>query len=88
MEYKFMADPGHGWLSVKRAELVRLGLIEKISRFSYQKGDSVYLEEDCDASLFLAEKRNRNESFTIKESHTNRNHWIRNCTPFSAGVMV
>jgi len=50
--YSFYNDPGHGWLAVKRKELVELGIIDKISTCSYQKGQTVYLEEDCDAPLF------------------------------------
>ena len=55
--YKFHSDPGHGWLEVPREEVDRLGLAEKISRYSYQSidGKRVFLEEDCDMGvLFLA----------------------------------
>jgi len=51
-KYIAHTDGGHGWLAVKRAELVELGILDKVSRYSYQRGDTVYLEEDCDASLF------------------------------------
>lgn len=46
-------DSGHGWLEVERSELKRLGVEKKISSYSFQRGDKVYLEEDCDATLFL-----------------------------------
>jgi hypothetical protein len=45
------SDPGHSWYAVKRSRLEALGLIDKISACSYQRGDTVYLEEDQDASL-------------------------------------
>jgi hypothetical protein len=51
--YSFYNDPGHGWLAVKRKELVELGIIDKITEYSYQRGQTVYLEEDCDATLFV-----------------------------------
>lgn len=51
--YKFYNDPGHGWLAVKRKELIELGVIGQISRYSYQRGGTVYLEEDGDASRFI-----------------------------------
>lgn len=51
-EYNFYTDPGHGWLEVPRAELKALGILSKVSGYSYQKGNMVYLEEDCDLSLF------------------------------------
>ena len=46
-------DGGHGWLEVERSELKRLGIETKISSYSFQRGDKVYLEEDCDATIFL-----------------------------------
>jgi len=52
-KFTFHSDCGHGWLAVKRKLLIELDLIGKISNHSYQKGSTVYLEEDCDASLFV-----------------------------------
>lgn len=46
-------DPGHGWLAVKREELIAMGILHHITSYSYQKGATVYLEEDCDASTFV-----------------------------------
>jgi hypothetical protein len=56
--YKFHADPGHGWLAVSLHEISELGLTNKISSCSYVSPDyqTVYLEEDCDLSLFLRAK--------------------------------
>jgi hypothetical protein len=51
--YKFYSDPAHAWLAVKRKELIELGLENPISSYSYQRGDTVYLEEDQDATLFI-----------------------------------
>ena len=45
---KFHQDPGHGWLCVKRSELEDLGIADRITSFSYQKNQSVYLQEDLD----------------------------------------
>ena len=52
VKLKSFSDSGHGWLAVKRKD-IPLEILNQISRFSYQRGDSVYLEEDCDASLFV-----------------------------------
>jgi hypothetical protein len=49
----FYADAGHGWLKVKKTELVRLGISEKITAYSYQFKEWAYLEEDCDLSAFV-----------------------------------
>ncbi len=54
MKLRFYSDPGHGWLAVKRQTLIDLGIADKISGYSYQRGDTVYLEEDSDAGLFVA----------------------------------
>lgn len=51
--YKFYIDPGHGWLAVKITELLELGIITKITSYSYMRGATAYLEEDVDASLFI-----------------------------------
>jgi len=65
--YLFHSDPGHGWLQVKRQELKELGILDKISNYSYQKGDNVYLEEDCDYSLFVERMKELGRPFEIKE---------------------
>lgn len=67
MKYDFISDPGHGWLKVKRSELVRLGIDQQITGCSYQRGDDVYLEEDCDAELFIETKRSRGEAIGFRE---------------------
>lgn len=54
--YRFFEDPGHGWLEVTRQELNELGISDRISSYSYQKDGLVYLEEDCDATLFCQAK--------------------------------
>ena len=53
MEYIFHTDAGHGWLEVHKDELELFNIADKVSSYSYIHGDKVYLEEDCDASLFI-----------------------------------
>ena len=65
--YLFHSDPGHGWLQVKRQELKDLGILDKISHYSYQKRGDVFLEEDCDYSLFMHEMRSRGKEVKITE---------------------
>lgn len=50
--FDFYSDPGHGWLKVGKAILRELGIADKISGFSYMRGDHAFLEEDCDATVF------------------------------------
>ena len=54
--YTFYSDPGHSWLKVKISELVELNIQDKISIYSYINGEYAYLEEDCDAGIFLRAK--------------------------------
>jgi len=65
-KYVFHTDAGHGWLAVKRKELDELGILDKVSPYSYQKGGTVYLEEDCDASLFMDAKEAKGEKVEIR----------------------
>lgn len=53
IEYNFYSDPGHGWLAVNLDELIQLGIQDKISSYSYMRGNTVYLEEDCDMAEFM-----------------------------------
>ena len=53
MKKVFHSDAGHGWLAVKVSDLKMLGIETKITPYSYIKGKTVYLEEDCDMSKFI-----------------------------------
>lgn len=52
---KVYSDSGHSWAAVKRSVLNDLDIMHLISRYSYQRGQTVYLEEDCDFPLFVIE---------------------------------
>jgi len=80
--YIFYTDPGHGWLAVERAELQRLGIEDQISEFSYEQGETVYLEEDCDASAFIQAKKDNGEEFLHEEQNTNEESPIRSYSSF------
>jgi len=52
--FNFYNDPGHGWLEVTTAQVAAVGLkVSDFSRSSYRRGNTLYLEEDCDAGRFL-----------------------------------
>lgn len=65
-------DSAHGWLSVPRKLIDKYGLKYKISSYSYQKKTRVYLEEDCDARLFIDELEKRKLPYHIKSSYTEK----------------
>lgn len=69
--FMFYSDAGHGWLEVSASVLARVGMLPTaFSRYSYvDRKPAVpvyYLEEDCDASKFLAvwEAKNGKAQFT------------------------
>ena len=74
---KFYADPGHGWGAVKRKVLFDLGIADKITPFSYQKGNTVYLEEDCDLSTLATALATKGVAIKYVEKHTNNRSPIR-----------
>ena len=51
--YIFHEDPGHGWAAVPMADLIDLGVADKITGYSYLLGNMAYLEEDCDLPTFV-----------------------------------
>ena len=71
-KYNFYSDAGHGWLAVKRQELIDLNILDKISTYSYQRGNTVYLEEDCDISTFCEAKGADFSHENIVEKYTDR----------------
>jgi hypothetical protein len=77
--YNFFSDPQHGWLQVKHEELVRLGIAQLVSTYSYIDGrrEYVYLEEDSDAGKFLRAKDELGEPFKFIESYTDNASPIR-----------
>jgi len=81
--FTFHTDPGHGWLEVPLAMLRDLNIHNKISAYSYKDAVNAYLEEDCDAALFLA-------AFALKHglppnlnhAYSSMNSFIRNLHPY------
>ena len=66
----YIQDPGHGWISADRSMLARLDLLEHISPYSYQTGDLVWLEEDCDAAVLMDYLRKRGIDYDLIEVYT------------------
>ena len=71
----FYTDPGHGWAAITMAELSALGIADKISLYSYRKGDTAFLEEDCDFFVYM--EAIKGQPYEIKEHHTNNDSQIR-----------
>ena len=84
MKLNFYEDPGHGWLAVPLLLLYELGIVDKISTYSYMRGLTAYLEEDCDYSVFAAAMNAAGREFTIRDKHTNRRSPIRSYSTYRA----
>lgn len=80
---KFYADPGHGWLAVKMLELAKLGIAGDISRYSYQRGDTVYLEEDSDASKYIQAMKAQGIEVKIECKHSDKRSPIRSYADYN-----
>lgn len=83
LKLKYYTDPGHGWVAVKKSMLVELGIADKISIYSYMKGNTAYLEEDNDASKLVDMLKSSGVQYSLVEKHTDRRHPIRNYQSYS-----
>lgn len=77
------SDPSHAWAKVSLSELIDLEIAHKISKFSYCKQNKkglvfVYLEEDCDLSLYVNALKAKNITYKFKENIGNKSSKIRN----------
>lgn len=88
LRFTFYSDPGHGWLAVPSWVLRLSGVADKITRYSYIKGDTVYLEEDCDHSTFMRALTSREIYPFIVYKNTNNRSRIRSYKPFNAAVFA
>lgn len=85
--FTFHTDPAHGWIEVPLDTLInklttKQGLA--ISTFSYFSNQNklVYLEEDCDASIFLDVV---GADYTdLHYKHTDNDSFIRNLPSFQS----
>lgn len=76
--FTFHTDPGHGWLEVPIPTLIKVGLAPSdFSSYSFQQGHTVYLEEDCDATVFLSTYERVIGPFTLQEKHSDYDSWVR-----------
>ena len=83
MRYHFFEDPGHGWLKVPLKELEELGIAGRITRYSYRRGAYAYLEEDCDAPLFVKAMDEHGQTVEHNTHISNEESRIRDYLPYS-----
>jgi hypothetical protein len=83
MKFVYYTDPGHGWVKVSRQLLLKYNIADKISCFSYQRGNTVYLEEDCDLGHLDSALTEQGIKIDLINRHTNRSSKIRNYQHYS-----
>lgn len=83
MKINYYSDPGHGWGAVKRQVLRDHGVLNKISSYSYQKGGTVYLEEDCDLPALVNALAVKGVAVEYRVRQTDRRSPIRNYDSFT-----
>jgi len=87
MQITIYSDAGHAWAKVSRALLVKLGILETISHYSYQKGDNCYLEEDSDLGKLLLALQAAGKTYSFKERVAKiRQSKIRSYQPMIGGL--
>ena len=70
-------DSGHAWARFPKSRLVKLGIADKITPYSYQNGANAFLEEDCDLSTLMTALKSKGYEVKFNESFTNKQSKIR-----------
>ena len=80
----FISDPGHGWLEVPMQMVRDLGIAHKISGYSYvdKSKAMAYLEEDCDADVFMRAAAIAGIELTTKHSECRGDAFVRRLPRF------
>ena len=87
MKINAYSDPGHGWAAVPLTLLDRLGLLDRITTYSYMRGKYAYLEEDCDLDAFMTAARAAGIAVEFRQWVSGyRRSRIRNYCHYSPGV--
>jgi hypothetical protein len=81
---KVFGDSGHAWARFPKARLVKLGIADKITPYSYQNGANAFLEEDCDLSTLMTTLKDRGYTVKFDESYTNKRSKIRSYNSYHA----
>ena len=84
----FYADAGHGWAKVERSELYSMGILSKISPYSYQDQRYVYLEEDCDLATYCHALEAQGIHFDFIDHYHGDDSPIRNLKSFNLAGIV
>jgi hypothetical protein len=78
MQLTYLQDPGHGWIACPLSLAHDLRIAERVSPYSYVESSTLWLEEDCDASLLIEALERSGTPFTLRHVHVNRDAYVRN----------
>jgi hypothetical protein len=76
------SDSQHGWMAVKRKTVQEIIGLNNVSCYSYQKGNTVYLEEDRDLTNFINAIREKGIELERRIAKHYESSPIRNYQPF------
>lgn len=85
LKLKQYSDDGHGWTAVKLTTLLKLGIVDLISSYSYQSetGSTVYLEEDLDTGILIKALLESNVLYEVNHVRHNGQSRIRSLPRYS-----
>lgn len=75
-------DSQHGWLAVPFQWLEALDIVNEVSCCSYRRGETAYLEEDCDAPLLRKAAEQHGFRLFVDYRHTTDRSAIRSYPSF------
>jgi hypothetical protein len=67
MNLQFIIDAGHAWLRVPMKTLEDWNIDILISKYSFRSQSYAYLEEDCDAGVFLGKAKEKEIRIEIND---------------------
>jgi hypothetical protein len=73
IKIKVFADPGHAWARFPKQRLVKLGIADKISAYSYQRG-----------SVLISALKFQGYDIKFDENHANKSSKIRSYNSYHA----
>lgn len=88
MKLTFHADGGHAWLKVSNKNILKSGIKNEISRCSYMTNTHTYLEEDCDAELYLKYCELNGIEVELVQKYSNKSSSIRSYRPYLKSLLV
>ena len=77
MKFDRYSDPGHGWVKVPVNLLITLGILHKITEYSYKRGQFTYLDEDQDLMTFVEAMKAMGREVEYREHTSDRSSRIR-----------